>query len=275
MSLAEIVNKLNLLEGLINEKVIEINKVMDIKEKENIYMSLKENIQFLFENGENINKNSEYSGKKYILEDLRMSCDMTGFMYSKLPEFIIFLEDCGLNMEKRDFNDFMMGQFWVDREESNAAFKWMCERYDYELNPEIITNLLNINPYFEGDNVFEVLFVEKADGLFRKKFLEVNTIPYYLFDRHDNLSLIKYVVDKYKINLSLIADEDDYDLLEFSTFETTVEYLFEKGLKLREENRDDYDEIIIEIAVNHEKNNLKTMLDSSESLTPVKALPRI
>lgn len=255
----------SILEGLINGKVIDINNTKDLKEKEKIYLSLKADIQFAFDNGVSINEGSPYSGKKYILEDLRMSCDLSGFMYKKLPEFIQFLEDCDLEMDRDDFNNFMFNQSWTDREESNYAFKWMCERYDYDLYPLIVVNLLNINPYIEEDDIFEVILQNQEDmQLFTKAFLEKNTVPYYLFDTHDNLTLIKYITEKYNVNLAEWADvnEEGYDFLLCNRFETTAEYFMDQGVHLKEDNMEDYSERMVAIKANAEKKKLLNSLQN-------------
>lgn len=267
----------SILEGLINGKVIDINDAKDVKEKERIYHSLKEDIQFAFDNGVSINERSVYYGKKYVLEDLRMSCDLSGFMYTKIPEFIVFLEDCGLEMEEDDFNNFMFNQSWTDREESNQAFKWMCERYDYDLYPLIVVNFLNINPYIAENDIFEVILQDQEDmQLFTKSFLEENKVPYYLFNTHDNLTLIKYITEKYHINLSEWADinEEGHDFLFCSTFETTAEYFIERGVQLKEENMEDYSERMVGIQANVEKKKLSTSLQVQGKL-PNQAKSRI
>jgi len=267
----------SILEGLINGKVIDINNTKDLKEKEKIYHSLKEDIQFVFDNGISINETSLYSGKKFVLEDLRMSCDLSGFMYKKLPEFIQFLEDCDLEMAEADFNNFMFNQSWADREESNYAFKWMCERYDYDLDPLIVVNLLNISPYIEGNDIFEVILQNQEDmQLFTKAFLEENTVPYYLFNTHDNLTLIKYITEKYNINLAECADfnEEGYDFLLCNTFETTAEYFLERGVQLKEDYMEDYSERIVAIKTNVEKRKLLHSLQN-EGILPNQAKSRI
>lgn len=263
------------LEYIINNYFLQIAEDESIEEKEKSYQIMLEEIISLKEKkGIKV----ENAGDLFNETSLRLDIDILAFMYKKLPDFIKFLEDnCIIKIDENAFQYLMKSQLWTDREESNNTFITLCEKYnDYTLPLNIVhESLIGISPFFAEYDPSVSIY--EGDGLlFEKEFLLKNKKPFYDFNIHDNLTLIKYVVEKYNFDLEdYAANNATTDLFSKSVFETTCEYLLSKGATLKnemEEYSDKMPEILRNVYLMKEKEKLISLLDENNTKTPNKRL---
>lgn len=255
------------IEHIVDYYCLQIAEESEWKEKEASYEEMKLSIKSLKDR-------LEESGFLFDKTALRMDIDLSAFMYKKLPDFVDFLEEQGFQFSENAFNYLMTEQLWSDTAEANQTFIHLCEKFSqYTLLPNIIyDSLIGINPYID---MFEPLIsiYEKGECLiFSSEFLEKNTENYTNFDIHDNLTLIKYVMDRYQFNHEdYDLNNENSDLFLKSVFETTQEYLLSKGITLKnnlEEYHDKMPELLRNAFIKREKEKLMLSLlnDSSSSV---------
>lgn len=190
--------------------------------------------------------------------------DLSSLLFSDVLNTMIrfdYVGKNGLEISENDFNKFIALQNILYTTDVPDYVVELCDLFpNYKINKETLYTLFKQENNNYADITYD--FQNRPDD----KWMEKSDVDISCFDIQENLTLIKYFVERYDINLKepLYINNEEVDLFTICLFPQTARYLRESGVPMKMKN--DYPDFVKKEFVEYEKELLnKNINNQSEN----------